>query len=725
MSAKILPLRIGTRDSRLARVQTDDALRRMAALLPEARFEAHPFSSPGDRDRATDLRQSPADFFTRDLDEAVLAGAIDGAIHSAKDLPDPPAAGLDWCWLPWREEHGDVLVLAPGRRPEELPADARIGASSERREAWCRRRFPRGRLLPVRGNIEDRLAQLDAGAFDVLVMAGAALVRLGLAGRIAQRIPAAELPPPAGQGALALTFRQGDRRCLRLRSLLVKAVTFVSAGTGAGSCTQDGAAALRRADVCLHDALLDPALLDHLPPEAERVDVGKRGGGQAAAQAAINARLADAVRQGRRVVRLKGGDAGLFGRLAEEVAALDALELPYRVLPGVSSLLSATTGTGMLLTVRGVSRGFCAVTPRQADGGVAPLSAADRGRLPVVAFMAAGVAGQVASQMMADGSPPETPAALVYDAGLDGERIERGTLADIGGRAAADRAGGGERPALLLVGPPAAGGWRREWGALAGQRVLLTASDALQEQAAGLLHDLGGVPVRRPLIRLVPKPEARKALGRVDLYDWVAVTSPSAVRIFGALLLEAGVDLRRVPRLLSCGPGTDRELRALGFAPDVTAASEFGAAGLTVAAAPVLKAGSRVLRLRSDKAGPALAGQFRGQGAAVDDVVLYENVPVRWERQPEFDAAFFASASAVEAFDGLWGAASLAGKTVAALGEPTVAALRALRVAADVTGAEATVESCLYALASRTTWLAMCTIRPPAPNRPTGSSVDR
>ena len=690
-------LLIGTRDSRLARIQTDDALGRLAARMPGVRFATRPSSSPGDRDRVTDLRHSPSDFFTRDLDQAVLAGELDGALHSAKDLPVPAAAGLDWCWLPWREDPRDVLVLAPGRAIRDLPLDARVGVSSERRDAWCRRRFPFGRLLPVRGNIDERLAQLDAGAFDVLVMAGAALNRLGLADRIAAWIPADELPAPEGQGALALTFRAGDVRFLRLRSLLVKAVTFVSAGTGAGTCTLDGQAALRRAEVCLYDALLDPALLAFLPPEAGRVDVGKRCGRHGAGQPAINALLADCARQGQRVVRLKGGDAGIFGRLAEEVETLDALQLPYRVLPGVSSLNAATTGTGMLLTRRGVSRGFCVLTPRSAHGGVAPIGNAERARLPVVCFMAADVVASVAAQWLADGMPADTPAALVYGAGAETERIVRGTVADIGARVAPAN-GTAESPALLIVGAAAAGAWRREWSALGGWRVLLTASDVLQEMASGIVHDLGGVPICRPLIRLTPRPEARDALRRIPSYDWVVLTSPSAVQVFGALLNETGVDVRRVPRLFSCGPGTDRAVRRLGFAPDATATADFGAAGLLAAAGQALSAGSRVLRLRSEKAGRILAENLRSLGATVDDVVLYDNEPVRDQRLPAFDAVFFASASAVEAFAELWGMAPLTGRAVAALGDPTRAALAARGVGTIIGGREATVEACLLAL---------------------------
>ena len=105
-----MTLTCGTRDSALSLLQTNDAL---AKLRDETGldFAVVPFSSPGDRDQATDLRVSPGDFFTRDLDQALLDGRIDCAIHSAKDLPPEGfPEGLDWFWLPWREDPRDCLV---------------------------------------------------------------------------------------------------------------------------------------------------------------------------------------------------------------------------------------------------------------------------------------------------------------------------------------------------------------------------------------------------------------------------------------------------------------------------------------------------------------------------------------------------------------------------------------------------------------------------------------
>lgn len=700
MSVSSTAFKMGTRASNLARIQTREALERIQTMLPSLRFDIVPISSPGDRDQQTDLRASPPDFFTRDLDEAVRSGVIDGAVHSAKDLPDPVPAGLDWFWLPWAEDPRDCLVLPPGRAVADLSARPRLGVSSARRETYCLKRFPEAEPRPIRGTIEDRLQQLDRGDFDLLIMAGAALLRLGLADRITEWIPVGDLPPADGQGHLAVTFRRGDARFQRLRSLFVKTVAFAGAGAGDASlCTLAAVEALGHCDVCLHDVLLDARLLDRLPAHAMRLDVGKRAGRHTASQDAISEQIAVFARRGVRVVRLKGGDPGLFGRLAEEVDRLDELRLPYRVIPGVSSLLCATTGTGMLLTRRGISRGFCAMTPRAHDGEQAPVDRAGRAALPMVFFMATGMCRHVMDELVRDGTAPEMPAAAVFNAGACDERIVDGTVGTLAERLESVKE---DAPGLLLVGNVVAYRMRRDWGALRGQRVLLTCSDAILNRAAQIAWDLGGIPVPLPLIRLTSAPEAVRTLRRASEYDWIVLASPSAVRCFLEGMMAAGMDLRRLPRLAVCGFGTARELRHAGLTPDCEPADGFGTEGLLHAIRLKTQAGSRVLRCQSDAAGGELSTGLRALGLVVDDIVLYRNTSVRHATLPPFESVVFASRSAVSSFVQQWSAQALEGKVVVAIGEPTARALTRHGRAADTIARQETIESCLETLAACT-----------------------
>lgn len=688
----------GTRGSRLAMVQTQDALDKLSALFPSVAFEVVPVTTPGDRDLTTDLRVSPGDFFTRDLDDALRAGRIDLAVHSAKDLPDPVPPDLDWFWLPWREDPRDAWILPRGKTWAELPDAPVVGVSSERREACCRARLPHAVMKPIRGTIPSRLEQLDAGDFDAILMAGAALNRLGLADRITEWVPLTELAVPAGQGYLAVTFRLGDPVWTRIRACFVKAVRFVGAGVGSADfCTWGGVKDLQQAEVCLYDVLMDDQLLSFLPPGAERVFVGKRCGDHTVKQPEITSLIAQYARRGLRVVRLKGGDPGLFGRLAEETDELDRLALPYRVRAGVSALTVATTGTGLLLTRRGVSRGFTALTPRAEGGAVAGVALEVRSRLPLVLFMSVKVAGDMARQLLAEGWEGTAPAAIVFNAGADDESIFRSTLGAL--RDGAADAFETEAPGLLVIGSAAAGAYRRDTGALRGRRVLVTCSEALLPKAAARVIDFGGVPLLRPLIRLTPCAEADAAIARVASFDWCVLTSPSAVHLFMERVGAAGVDLRALPKLMACGPGSMAAFKSHGLVPELSPPMDYSAEGLAALLREHEFTGQRVLRLRSEKAGSLLADVLRQKGAEVEDVQLYINEPVTYPSLPPFDAVFFASASAVEAFMAQAPQGALDGKAVVTIGKPTSAALAAFGRAPDVVAAEATVDGAIESLA--------------------------
>lgn len=660
---------VGARGSRLSRVQTQDAVASLARTFPGTSYRVVAVETPGDRDLATPIEASAPDFFTRDLDEAVRAGRIDFAVHSAKDLPERMADDLDWFWLPNREDPRDCWAtrldcpLAAARRRRNF----KVGISSARRRAYAAACLPKAALLPIRGAIDARLAQLAAGDFDAVLMAMAGLRRLypdGVPGVALTPIPLADLPPPEAQGALAVVFRAGDARLLRMRRRFVKAVRFVSAGVGdAGLCTVAGRRDVALADTVLYDDLLGKDLVAGFAssPSAPRLlPVGKRCGAHSLRQPAITRLICDEARKGRRVVRLKGGDAGLFGRLAEETDALAALQIPFLVRPGVSALTAGTTGTGLLLTRRGESAGFSVYTPRRAEeaGAVSPGAA----RLPLVCFMATRVLEDEARRLVRDGWPRETPCALVLDAGGPGEEVRQATLD------AVRNVRGDARPGLFVVGPAATRLWPR-LGELGGRRMLLTCSEAVQEKAATAVEDRGGRPVRWPLIRLVPR-----ALGADPAsYDAIVLTSPSAVRLFFA---SCACDRRRLPAFYTCGAGTDAALRAFGVASDVMPAADFSADGLVAEIRRRDLSGLRVLRLRSAKAGLAVARALRAAGARVDDAVLYDNVfcaPA--PKLPPFDDVFFASASAVASFCAQYGAQKLRGKGIYVMGRPTRAAL--------------------------------------------------
>ncbi len=694
MKKSPIVLKAGTRPSNLALTQSRAALDRIEALLDGIVFEQVKIASVGDTDRSTDLRESPPDFFTKELDDALLRGEVDFAVHSAKDLPSPMPGGIDWFWLPWRAEPRDALILAPGRTVADLPDHAVIGVSSERREAYCTRKFPHAVQKTIRGNIEERIAQVDAGDFDAMVMAGAALVRLGLTERITEWIPLAELEVPEAQGYLAITFREGDERLIALRSLFTHSVVFAGAGvSNKDLCTVAALRALKQCNVCLYDSLIDKALLDELPPHVEAIDVGKRCGAHSKEQHETTKLICEYARQGKSVLRLKGGDPGIFGRLAEETEALEHLGIPFRVIPGISALQAATTGTGMLLTRRDISRGFVALTPRMHGGGLARCDAKMKDELPSIYYMSIKAIEPVSRQLLEAGHSPDTPAALVFNAGGENEQVFKMTIGELPGFATNHCI---RKPGLIMVGDITRYAYKKELGALHGAKVLITCSDAIQRKAADRVMEYGGKPVQFPLIRLQCRYDTPLACAA---YDWLVITSPSSVRAFMEMVAYQKVDFRTIPKIMVCGRGTAAEFAEYGIQVDAQPSAGFSAESLVAMGREILKPGDKVLRVRSDKAGPDLATALREGGAEVDDIIIYDNMRIEHEELPPFDAVFFASASGVESLVGQWGVDALAGKTLVVIGKPTADALQRFGLKPDVLAKEATVPHAIESLA--------------------------
>jgi len=685
---------VGARGSRLSVVQTEGALAFLKNTFPGTRYRLVKVETPGDRDLATPIEKSAPDFFTRDLDEAVRDGRIDFAIHSAKDLPAPELMpnDLDWFWLPNREDPRDCWVTREGVAKLSRGKRTRIGISSARRRTFAAVTFPQAQLLPIRGAIDSRIEQLRAGKYDAVLMAQAGLNRLYPGNELAdlklEPIPVSDLPPHEAQGFLAVVFRAGDARLLQMREHFVKAVRFVSAGVGdAELCTQVGLRDLALADVVMYDDLLGPELLAAINPQVSAtIHVGKRCGAHSMKQPEITRLICDEARKGRRVVRLKGGDAGLFGRLAEETEALAALMLPFVVRPGVSALTAATTGTGLLLTRRGESTGFTVYTPRRAADANSTKGADDKpnARAPLVMFMATKVVPVEAKRLLAEGWPKDTPCALVWDAAGPREDVATSTLGVVA--KGQDWTDGRTEPGLFIVGSAAAHRWPK-LGELGGRRVLLTCSAAVMPRAVCAVEDRGGRPLRWPLIRLVGRKELAGKGKRPEDYDAIVLTSPSAVRVFFETWHG---DCRQLPEFYTCGAGTDAALRKYGVASDVMPKADYSAKGLIAEIRALNLKGRQVLRLRSAKAGDDVAKALKQVGAKVDDVVLYDN---EYETPgvvlPPFDDVFFASASAVESFVAQYGAAKLRGKRILALGGPTYAAVKRLcRRMAVVVGTE-------------------------------------
>lgn len=228
-------------------------------------------------------------------------------------------------------------------------------------------------------------------------------------------------------------------------------VYLVGAGCGAADLiTVRGLRLLERCGAAVYDDLLDPALLDAAPAGAERIYVGKRRGRHSMAQAEISALLIAKAREGKMVVRLKGGDPFVFGRGGEEALALQAAGVDWEYVPGVTSAVAVPGAAGIPVTHRGTSRGFHVVTAHTADtprGLPEDLGALARLEGTLVFLMGLSQLEEIVRRLTEAGLPGETPAAVI--AGKSAPRTVRGTLETIAERT---REAGAEAPAVIVVG---------------------------------------------------------------------------------------------------------------------------------------------------------------------------------------------------------------------------------------------------------------------------------
>jgi hydroxymethylbilane synthase len=221
-------LRVGTRGSPLALAQANEVRTRLAAIhgLPPERIALDIIRTTGDMIRDRPLADAGGKgLFTKEIEEALLAGAIDVAVHSAKDMPTFLPAGLAIAAVPPREDARDVFISRKARSLRDLRRGASVGTASLRRQALVLRSRPDLAVVSLRGNVETRLRKLEEGAVDATLLALAGLKRLGLADKATAVLAIDEFLPAVGQGIIAIEARGDDARVLAFLAALNDAVS--------------------------------------------------------------------------------------------------------------------------------------------------------------------------------------------------------------------------------------------------------------------------------------------------------------------------------------------------------------------------------------------------------------------------------------------------------------------------------------------------------------------
>lgn len=402
-------------------------------------------------------------------------------------------------------------------------------------------------------------------------------------------------------------------------------VILVGAGPGdPGLLTQKGRAALEQAEVVVYDRLVSPELLDLIPPQAERIDVGKEASRHPVPQERINRILLDKALEGKRVVRLKGGDPFLFGRGGEELELLEEQGIGYQVVPGVTSALSVPAYAGIPVTHRDYCSSVHVVTGHARAGSELRIDyeALCRTGGTLVFLMGVAALPGICQGLLEAGMDPKMPAAIVERGTLPRQRKVISTLEQLPQEAAKAKL---QSPAVIVVGKVCELSDRFDWFdrlPLRGKEIIVTRPADRGGDLCHRLRQLGASVTSYPCIRTVARadcPELDRAIERLDRYRYLVFTSPAGPEIFFNRLFAAGRDARALAgvKLAAIGPKTASVLEKYGLRADLV---------------PEIYDSDHLARLLAQEEGPVLLCRAsRGSDALPElftkNAIPFEDVP--------------------------------------------------------------------------------------------------
>lgn len=442
-------------------------------------------------------------------------------------------------------------------------------------------------------------------------------------------------------------------------------VYFVGAGPGdRGLITVKGLKILAQAQVILYDNLINIGLLDSCSPTAEKISVGKTGGEPSLTQEEINCIMLQKARDGKRVVRLKGGDPFLFGRGGEEAQILYQAGIPFQVIPGVPSAIAVPAYAGIPVTDRRYASSVAFITGHEAQSKESSslawpetAHAADT----LVFLMGMRNLSRIVEQLIYHGREPETPAAVIQRGTLGTQKVVVGTLDSICIRVQQHAL---KPPGILIVGDVVRMRQELRWFEylpLFGKRIIITRELQEQNPLSELLEQNGAEIVLLPTIALQPPDSYQsldEAIAQLQQFQWVIFTSTNGVRFFMDRLLSSGRDIRALSRHLiaAIGSGTARTLSSYYIQADVVP-EEFSAEGLVSSFTRQNITGVKVLIPRAQKGRDVLEVGLRALNNEVMAVPVYKTVmPPELQSAESFkmlhpgDCLVFTSSSTVHNF---------------------------------------------------------------------------
>ncbi len=451
------------------------------------------------------------------------------------------------------------------------------------------------------------------------------------------------------------------------------------AGAGPGDAallTLKTAELIESADVVVYDALISAEILSRIPEDKQVIYVGKHAGNHPVPQEEINRILVREAKKGKHILRLKGGDPFVFGRGGEELESLLQEDIPFEVVPGVTSAAAVPAYAGIPVTHRDHASSFHVITGHAKKGGKVELDfpALVRVKGTLVFLMGLSSMDSLLNGLTEAGMDPDMPAAVLENGTSAGQRRVTATVSTL--KEASDRAGISP-PAIIMVGKVCGLSGQMHWAedrVLGGRQFVITRPRKSSSSLAERLRALGAQVIEMPAIRtepICPNERLKKALevfGTHTDQEWLVFTSPAGVDIFFSQLMELGIDIRKLSargadvRIAAIGSGTASALEGRGLIPDLVP-EVYSAASLGNALAQSAVKGSRITVARAEKGSEELLPPLLASGMKVEDIplyrTLYETHPFLQEKiremleNGEIDAVTFTSGSTVKGFAGV------------------------------------------------------------------------
>jgi uroporphyrinogen III methyltransferase / synthase len=491
-------------------------------------------------------------------------------------------------------------------------------------------------------------------------------------------------------------------------------VYLVGAGPGdLGLVTLRAKECIEQADVIVYDHLANPEMLGWAREDAEIIYAGKEAGKHALKQDEINALLIEKAREGKQVVRLKGGDPFVFGRGAEEAKAVVDAGIAFEIVPGITSAIAGPAYAGIPVTNRSQNSHVTFFTghedPAKTQSSIDYAALAKLGGTQVM-LMGVERIEAIAQRMMEQGARKDLPVALVRWATTGRQETLVGTLENI-----AQRVGdlGFEAPAVAVFGEVVALRENLSWyekRPLSGKRIVVTRTRKQASELSNRLRALGAEIVELPTIRIEPPTDVREFAELVQdahSYDWIVFTSPNGVEAFFEMFFKLYDDAREIGgvRIAAIGPATAQRVKDYHLHVDLQP-EEFVAEAIVREFA---KQGGvenlRILIARAEKARDVLPKELSGLGAIVDEGFAYRTVPETRDAtgarrrllEEGADLITFTSSSAVENFVAL-GLPWPKGMQVASIGPVTSKTAREQGLKIDIQARRYDIEGLVEAI---------------------------